>query len=275
MPVIIKRLTKQGLVDVEFGAVSLQEAAKHEPRAGVYTVSNTYDRTKTLLLDRHLDRLEESAQCEGFALDYERKQLRTALRQMIIESNYGDVRFRISVPAEMPGEILLSIEPFQAPNSQLIEAGARCITSTVARHNPASKSSEWMHRRRALEAARPLGIYESFLLDPRGNLLEGASSNFYAILDGELLTAAGGVLAGISRMIVLEVCENIVPLRLEAPNIADIDCFSEAFLSSSSRGIIPVVELDGKPIGDGRVGATTLTLRSAYQRWVAEHLEEL
>ncbi len=275
MPVIIKRLTKQGLVDVEFDADSLQEAAKYEPRAGVYTVSNTYERTKTLLFDAHLDRLEDSAQREGFALDYERKQLKAALREMIIESNHGDVRFRISVPAQSPEEMILSIEPFQAPSPQLIEAGARCITSTMARHNPASKSSEWMHRRQALEAAQPADIYETFLLDPRGNLLEGASSNVYAILDGELLTAAAGVLAGISRMIVLEVCENIVPLRSTAPNIADIDCFSEAFLSSSSRGLIPVVELDGAPIGDGRVGATTLALRKAYQRWVSAHLEEL
>lgn len=275
MPVIIKRLTKQSLVDIKCGAVNLQEAAKHEPRAGVYTVSNTYDRTKTLLLDAHLERLEDSAQREGFALNYERKRLKAALRQMIIESNFGDVRFRISAPAKSPAEMILSIEPFQAPSPQLIEAGARCITSSVARHNPASKSSEWMHRRRALEAAKPVGIYEILLRDPRGNLLEGASSNVYAILDGELLTAAGGVLAGISRMIVLEVCERIVPLRSVPPNIADIDCFSEAFLSSSSRGIIPVVELDGAPIGDGRVGATTLALRQAYQRWVAEHLEEL
>ena len=76
-------------------------------------------------------------------------------------------------------------------------------------------------------------------------------------------------------MIVIEVCEGIVPLRMDAPNIADLARFSEAFLSSSSRGIVPVVEIDGAPIGDGRAGAITLALRSAYQRWVKRHLEEL
>ena len=275
MPATIKRLTTQGLASEAFSAGSLLDAAKHEPRAGVYTVGKTYQRTKSLLFDEHLSRLDDSALQQGFALDCDPTRTRAALRQMILESNYGDVRFRISATAEAPSEMLLSIEPFEPPSPQLIERGARCITSTEVRHIPASKSSEWMHRRRALEAAQPTGIYETFLVDAQGNLLEGASSNVYVILDGELRTASAGVLAGISRMIVLAICESMVRLRPEAPNIADINRFGEVFLSSGSRGIIPVVELDGMSIGDGRVGETTLALRAAYQRWVEDHLEEL
>lgn len=275
MPAIIRRLTAKGLVEVDFSAVSLQDATKHEPLGGVYTVSNTYERTKTLLLDKHLDRLEESARREGIPFKCGRKRLKSALRRMILESDFGDVRFRISIPAAAPGEMIVSIEPFQPPDPRLIQAGVRCQTSTVARHNPASKRSEWMHRRRALEATRSPGIYETFLLDARGNLLEGASSNVYVVLNGELRTASSGMLAGISRMIVLEVCHNIVPLRAAAPSMSDIDQFSEAFLSSSSRGIIPVVEIDETLIGDGGPGSTTLALRNAYQAWVADHLEEL
>lgn len=275
MPAIIKRLTAHGLIDVDFSADSLQEATKHEPLQGVYTVSNTYARTKTLLLDNHLDRLDDSAQSKGISFKCDRKRLKSALRQMILESNFGDARFRISVPADAPSEMILSIEPFQPPGPALIQRGVRSITCAAVRHNPASKSSEWMHRRQALESEQPAGIYETILLDPHGNLLEGASSNVYAILNGELLTASGGMLAGISRMIVLEVCQSIIPLRTAAPNISDIDRFSEAFLSSSSRGIIPVIEIDKMPIGDGRVGPTTLALRKAYQDWVADHLEEL
>ncbi len=265
----------QGLVNVVFKAGSLLDAAQHEPRAGVYTVGKTYQRTKSLLFDEHLSRLQDSARRQGFSLKYDPTQLRSALRLMIVESNYGDVRFRISVAADAPDDALISIEPFQPPSPHLIERGARCITSTATRQSPAAKSSEWMHRRRALEAAQPADIYETFLLDAQGNLLEGASSNVYVILDGELHTAPAGVLAGISRMIVLAVCDRIVPLRPLAPNVSEFDHFSEVFLSSSSRGIIPVVELDGKVIGDGRVGATTLALRAAYQRWVDDHLEEL
>ena len=275
MPAIIKRLTANCLVDGDFSATSLQDATKHEPRAGVYTVSNTYARTKTLLLDAHLDRLEDSARRVGIPGNWDRKRLKSALRRMILASEFGDVRFRISVPADAPGDMILSIEPFQPPSPALITTGVRCVTSTAIRHNPASKSSEWMHRRQALIAARPPGIYETLLLDLQNNLLEGASSNVYAILKGELLTAPCGMLAGISRMIVLEVCQRILPQRSAAPNMSDIAHFSEAFLSSSSRGIVPVTEIDKMLIGDGQVGKQTLALRKAYQDWVANHLEEL
>ncbi len=276
MAAIVKRLTADGLLDTGIAVDSLREAAKHESRRGVYTVSNTYNCTQVLLLDAHLDRLEDSAHRECIALRYDRDRLRYALRRMIVESGYGDVRFRISVPADAPREMILSIEPFQPPAPELRNKGARCITSSVAaRLNPDSKSSEWMHKRQALEAAMPTGIYETFLVNGQGRILEGLSCNFYAIEEGELLSAGEGVLAGISRNIVFEVCAGIIPLRMEAPLVDNIPRFSEAFLTSSSRGIIPVVEIDGSTIGDGTVGATMTKLRDAYERWVADRLEEL
>ena len=121
----------------------------------------------------------------------------------------------------------------------------------------------------------PAGIYETFLLDEQGNMLEGLSSNFFAILSGSLCTVGEGVLAGISRRIVLNICRNVLPLELRAPKQGEIAVFEEAFLTSSSRGIIPVVEIDGVPIGDGQVGSSTKVLRQLYEFWVAAHLEEL
>lgn len=276
MPTFIKRLTATGLVDVDYSAASLRAAARHEPRHGVYTVSHTRSGAQTVMFDAHLDRLEASARHESIALDYDRSRLKSALRQMISDSGFVDVRFRITVAAQRPDEMILSLEPFQPPAAALIRRGAACMTSSaVARHHPAAKTSDWMHGRKALEQAMPAGIYDTFLVDSRGYLLEGLGSNFYAVLDGELRTAGAAVLAGISRSIVFQICESIVPLRQTAPHRDDIPHFSEAFLTSSSRGIIPVVAIDGIIIGGGRVGEKTKQLRRAYQAWVAAHLEEL
>ncbi|MCY3779143.1 MAG: aminotransferase class IV [Chloroflexi bacterium] len=276
MPALVKRLTAAGLVDANYSAKSLRDAASHEPVDGVYTVANTYNATQTLLLDAHFDRLEDSAARKRIALALDRSRLRQALRQMIIDSGYGDVRFRITVPAEAPEALTLSIEPFEAPSSILIHSGARCrTTATAIRGDPAAKSSDWMPKRESLLSNLPTGIYEVFLLDRRGGILEGLSSNFYAIKNGELLTAGDGVLAGIARKILFVVCKGIISLRLETPQLVDLPQFSEAFLTSSSRGIIPVVEIDGRAIGNSRVGPVTRELRKAYDHWVAENLEEL
>ncbi|MCY4464527.1 MAG: aminotransferase class IV [Chloroflexi bacterium] len=276
MPAIIKILNQSGLREVNYHADSLAAAAEFESRAGVYTVSNTVNRTQTLLFDAHLERLADSAWREGIPLQFDRQQLRSALRQMIIESGFGDVRFRISAPAAQPNELILSIEPYAPPTDKLIGPGVRCNTSSLlTRQNPAAKSSDWMHRRQGLESARPANLYETFLLDAEGAVLEGLGSNFYAVIDGYLRTAGSGVLAGISRRIVFAVCAGIVPMQEIAPNLRDLPRFDEAFMSSSSRGIIPVVEIDGRKIGAGEPGETTLRLREAYQHWVAAHLEEL
>ncbi|MCY4145410.1 MAG: aminotransferase class IV, partial [Chloroflexi bacterium] len=187
-----------------------------------------------------------------------------------------DVRFRISAQAAQPDELLLSIEPYAPPAASLIKRGVRCNTSSrLARHNPAAKSSEWMHQRRSLEAARPADLYETFLLDDEGAVLEGLGSNFYAIIDGELRTAGSGVLAGIARRVVIAVCAGSLLVRQIAPKLRELPRYDEAFLSSSSRGIIPVVAIDGIAIGAGEPGETTQWLRKAYQRWVAARLEEL
>ena len=90
---------------------------------------------------------------------------------------------------------------------------------------------------------------------PRTKLLEGLSAaTFTPLKTAELRTADAQILAGISRQVVLEICAPIIPLRLEAPLRANIARFSEAFLTSSSRGIIPVVEIDGIVIGGGSAG---------------------
>lgn len=276
MPALVKQLNLTGLVDASFVADSLRDAAKREPADGVYTVSNTYNSTQTLLLDAHFDRLEDSARRECIALAIDRPRLRRALRQMIYDSGYGDVRFRISVPAAKPEEMMLSIEPFEPPAPDLLRSGVRCITIEKAKRlNPAAKSSRWIHQRELLLAGMPEGFYEAFLVDSDGGILEGLSSNFYAIKNGQLLTAGEGVLAGISRSIVFTISAGIISLRLQTPQRSDLLQFNEAFLTSSSRGIIPIVELDGKTVGNGKVGSETNRLRKAYDRWVKDHLEEL
>jgi branched-chain amino acid aminotransferase len=276
MPTLIKMLTPDGLQPAPYTANSLADAAQYEPDDGVYTVANTFNVFQTLKLNAHLDRMEDSARRANIALQLDRAALRAALRSMIAEANFGDVRFRITVPRATPENFILSIEPFTPLSSDLIASGVRCITAAnSARHNPAAKTTDWMHARNALANAMPPGIYDTFLLDENGRILEGLGANFYAILDGELRTAGDGVLLGIAQQIVLEIAPPILPVRREAVQVRQIADFSDAFLTSSSRGIVPVVEIDGIRIGAGVPGEKTLALLTAYRAWVNAHLEDL
>lgn len=276
MPCFIRLLTPDGLCPVSYTAVSLADAAAHEPRDGVYTITNTYNTFQVLKIDAHLDRLENSARLAGIALDLDRVRLRSALRQMIAEANFGDVRFRVTVSRTKPNQLIISLEPFTPQPPDVYTHGVRCVTvSSAERVTPAAKTTGWMHDRKAVEESLPPGIYTGLLLSKTGGILEGLSSNFYAVLHGTLHTAGKDVLPGIAQQIVLDVAPDVLPVSREAVNVVDIPRLEEAFITSSSRGIIPVVVIDSVRLGSGKPGSKTQALRERYNAWVDAHLEEL
>lgn len=274
-PCVINILTPTGLQPAPYTAQSLADAVHFEPHDGVYTLANTFEHGKVLKLDAHLDRLEDSARRVNIPLKLNRHALRHALKDMLRQSGFSDIRFRITVPQSTPDQIVLSIEPFYGHPPEIYKDGVKCITLPphIARHNPVAKTTGWMHDRDSVPL--PDGIFSGLLLDEHDNILEGTSSNFYAILNGELRTAGTGVLPGIAQQIIFEVAPAVLPLRLEPVNKWDISAFSEAFISGSSRGIVPVVEIDGLPISSSQPGTITQTLRQMYAGWLHAHLEDL
>ncbi len=273
-PCVINILTPNGLQPVAYKADSLADAVQYEPHDGVYTLANTFDGGKVLKLDAHLNRLEDSAQRVKIPLKIDRPALRKALRQMIEQSGYKDVRYRITVPHDSPDHIILSIEPFNGHPSEIYQNGVRAITlPNVTRHNPVAKTTGWMHDRDSVPL--PAGIFTGLLLDESGNILEGTSSNFYAILNGELRTAGEGVLPGIAQQIILEIAPNSLPVTRKAIHVSNIPQCSEAFISGSSRGIVPVVEINDFQLGNGKPGAITQKLCEVYDGWLKAHLETL
>jgi len=267
-------LTPSGLVDAPYTAVSLADAVHREP-GGVYTLGRTFRRDNALLLDDHLNRLEHSAKLEHIALRLDRAAVRRALRTLIDRSGYANSRFRITVPRATPDQIIISLEQFKGIPAEVTEHGVRVITLGLVRHNPAVKSTEWMHERRNAVAAFPPSIYEGLLLSPDHHLLEGTSSNFYGILQGTLHSAGDGVLAGISQKIVYTIAPDILPVEKTPIHISSLPVLEEAFLTSSGRGIIPIVRIDSQVIGNGQPGPLTTQLQHAYDAWVDAHIEPI
>ena len=271
----ISILTPQGVIAAPYTAESLADAATREPQ-GVYTLARTFKSNQALLLDDHLDRLEQSAQLEGISTRLDRSALRAVLRALIDQSGYAEARFRITVPRDQPDHLILSLELFKPVPTEIIENGARVITLRLERHNPIAKSTAWMAARQSAVGRFPPGIYEAILVGLDGALLEGTSSNFYAIKDDALRTAGEDrVLQGIARRILLEVAPAVLPVQLDPVNVNEIDILQEALLTSSGRGVVPIVEIGGRAIGTGNPGPYTRRLRAAYDAWADAHLEPI
>lgn len=272
IPTVI--LTPDGVVPTPYAVESLPEAVPYEP-SGVYTVARTFHGDRALLLDAHLDRLEESAWLVHIPLDLDRARLRAALRDLLHEAKFPDAKFRITVPRDQPACIYLAVEPYQPVPQDVQEAGAHVITLPMVRANPVAKTTDWMTTRRPAYESLPPGAYEGILANGTGRLLEGLSSNFYAVLDGALHTAGDSVLEGITRRAILTLAPSIIPVKLEPLTVDDLPRASEAMLTSSGRGVVPVTAIDGQPVGDGAVGPVVAALRERYNQWTDTHAEPI
>lgn len=267
-------LTSQKMTTTAYRVGSLSEAVAHEPQ-GVYTVARTFHGDHALLFDAHLDRLEQSADLQGIPLKLDRARLRGALRELLQQAGYPDSKFRITVPEHDPDRIYLALEPFQPVPEGIMQRGAHVNTTPLVRENPVVKTTRWMVIRYPTYSSLPPDVYEGILITGDGRLLEGMSSNFYGVLGGVLHTADRGILEGITRRAILQVAPEVVPVELAALRVQDIPRLSEAMITSSSRGVVPVTIIDGRAVGDGRVGPVVAAIRARYDQWTEAHIEPI
>lgn len=243
---------------------------------GVYTAFRTFKHNQFLNLTAHLDRLDESMALLGWTYRLEHTPVRRALHQLCTAYPRPEARVRLDVLAEAitvdngPGRVLITLAPFAPIPPAVYENGVAVdLARNLYREQPRAKTTDFIVARRSYWQQRNR-VYEYLLLNKDGRILEGSSSNFYAVRDGTLWTAGEGILEGVTREMILKLVEELnIPLQLEAPPLTELDRFEEAFISSSSRGIIPVVEIAGQPVGNARPGPLTHRLMIAYDQRVA------
>ncbi|WP_439613860.1 D-amino-acid transaminase [Reyranella sp.] len=123
----------------------------------------------------------------------------------------------------------------------------------------------------AKQAAREAGAYEAWLLDEKGCVTEGASTNAWIVTqDGELITRQtdNGILSGITRTTLKTICNSLQLKLVERPfSLEEAKKAKEAFITSATSFVTPVVKIDGEKIADGKVGATARRLREEYVRF--------
>jgi branched-chain amino acid aminotransferase len=245
--------------------------------AGFYTALATFEHNKFLLLDDHLDRLENSLILLGWDYRLDRTALCRALHEVVTAYPLPNSRIRLDVLARpvphfnTDSRLLIALSPFDPIPESLYRDGVVVGTTRgLNRSQPLVKKAAFvLQRRKCLEADSE--IYECLMLDEDGYILEGTTSNFYAVRDGVMWTPGQGVLEGVARRLVLEVVADLgLPLRLEPVHVDDISELAEAALSSSSRAIIPIIQIDGRTIGAGRPGPITRRILRAYQDVVAQ-----
>lgn len=226
-------------------------------------------------LTRHLMRLERSASAIGIDLPPQ-SRLREAVRKTIAANadfTGPDARVRITVTAGegIAGPIRSSYPTrptIVATSDPLVPPPQTAIAITVPWiHNEraklvGAKTTSYAENLSILEDARRVGADEALIADSQGRLAEGMTSNVYVVIDGELITPSleTGCLGGVTRELILE--WGIA--RVEDVLIKELGSATEVLLSSSTRDLLPISQLDGRTLSaPGPVGARAIAAFAA------------
>lgn len=250
--------------------------------AAVYEGVRTFDGSCFFALTEHFRRLARSCESFGEPLVFEPDDVHRALVEAgaRFRMDHGvDARVRIDVcrgPLEVAGSdgtVVLTLTPFPGvAREDLAHGVAVATTNAIRRERPDVKESHWTVVRDRLVHSEPrlAAYYEVVLVDDGGRLLEGVQSNIILVRGGKPWTAPGRVLPGVTRDAVLELSTE-EPVR-DFVALADVRRYDECFLTSSVRGIVPIVSIDDVPVGDGRPGPVTRELLARYDAHVERNL---
>jgi len=280
------------------GAVHLAEDAKVSvlDRGFLYgdsvyeTIGTMYGR---LFAARdHLDRLERSARRIGLRVP-PRAEIEAAIAQTIASAGNPETRVRVMLtrgvgkldldPASCDDCRLVVIAfPLGPPTPDMFEKGVAVAIVSVTRNSPraidpAVKSGNYLNNVLALgEARRTSGAYEAILCADDGSVAEGSTSNVFAIVNGEIWTPGSdvGILDGITRAKVMDLARGagmtVVERRIQPDELRGAD---EAFLTSATRGVLPIATIDGHPVGAGLPGPVTRRLMALYDQLARRGVE--
>ena len=204
--------------------------------------------------------------------------LRRQLSLLLESFRPGEARVRAVMTKQ--GEVYLAIAALTLLPREIYENGVRVETTEMQRQLPRLKSTGFIGRSHAerKHIARQ-GIFEALLVKD-GKILEGMTSNFFYVArrDGRarLCTASEDILLGITRETVIEIARGRgLDVQFQPLELSQLSTMEEAFITSSSRGIVPVVQIDQVTVGQGKPGPITGELVESYEAYVVDKTETI
>ncbi len=155
--------------------------------------------------------------------------------------------------------------------------GVGAITFRGERAIPRSKSLNTLVNSLARRRAQAAGEHEGLLVDRDGNVREGSTSNFFVVRDEHLLLPpAEDILEGVTLQIVLKLAHQAaIPVERQRLPLAERSRWDESFITSTSRHVLPLVRIDGEPIGAGVPGPITRELHRQFEKHFVEEIRRL
>lgn len=242
-------------------------------------------------LDEHLRRLERSARRVHIELPVSLQRLAEEIDEVLSAAGNSESYLRVMVTrgqgplgldptaARLPLRVII-VGALQAPPPDAYRDGVAVITLKTQRVTDGSgaagaKVGNYLVSVLAMQQARDRGAVEALIVDGNDCVVEGGSSNVFAVIEGMLCTPPvdAGILPGITRARILEAAGRCgVPVRERELPLVELLGAEEVFVSSSIRELLPVIRVDETPIGSRKPGMVTRRLHQAFLEKVNEDM---
>ena len=272
------QITSTQNININLDISSLDSFTRQLPD-GYYSTFRTFDAcTRVLGLTSHLRRLFDPVTVP----DVTASDLRRGLLSLLAPFHPNEARVRVMMTKQ--GQVYVAVEPLKPLPPEIYENGVHVETTNIQRNTPRLKSTAFIS---ASESERQHiaqeGIFEALLVK-NGRILEGMTSNFFYMMNApdssaqceDLLTAQSDVLFGVTRKTVIHLARGRgLDVKYRSLKLDQLSDVNEAFITSSSRGVVPVIQIDDVMVGQGRPGRITRMLMSAYDEYVLENAEKI
>jgi D-alanine transaminase/branched-chain amino acid aminotransferase len=237
---------------------------------------------RPVFMAEHIERLFHSLDVLDIELDFERHHIKDMVLKLVEKNNVKDAGFRIVVtggfaedgynPDDQPN-LFMMMHSLPTYDPEDYEKGVKLISTAYLRDIPSVKTIIYVQVIHFAKKMKAEGAME-VLYHWKDNMTECSRSNIFFIdYKKRLVTPSHGMLKGITRLNTIKIAERMgMEVELRKVNMDEIDGMEEAFITSSTKGIMPVVQIDDTIIGDGVPGEITEQLMAAFAEEVEQYL---
>lgn len=232
-----------------------------------------FQRYQPRFLENYLDRFFGAIEFLRMQCPYSREEVRLAIHQLIAANEVPDGGIKLLLTGGYTtdgytpamGNFVILQSRYPSVPDRILENGGSIALYQHQRELPNVKSINYMTGIYILPWLKEQGA--DYPLYHDGTYLRESDRSNVGLIDkdGTLITPKDKILLGVTRMKVLEAARSL-GMRVEEREvlISELDSAVEVFFTSSIKGALPIVSVDGKPVGDGRPGPKTIALRKAY-----------
>ena len=242
---------------------------------GVFDLWRTYDGVPFHQAE-HLERFASSAAQIDLTLPWSAAELDGLINETVARNGLNNAAIRLiatggvssdyMTPQGNPSLVIMVTPVPVYPETQYSE-GCKATTVEMIRERPTVKSLNYAGAIMAVEQAKKEGAIEALYRTADNHITEGTRANLFLFKGDQLITPSAEVLPGITRMAVLKLAADRFDVVERAIHVDELAAADEVFITSSTKEVLPIVQIDDLIIGDGKPGANTLQLLNMFREY--------